>query len=121
MNFLADESFDFRIVRALRAAGHDVSAVCELAPAARDQAVMRLAENDHRILLTEDKDFGWLVYVSAIAHRGVILVRCPESRRSAVTVRLLSAMATHMGELSDAFTVVTPDKTRVSRLPILPK
>ena len=61
MNFLADESFDFRLVRAMRAAGHDVSTVHELAPAATDQTVMRLAQNENRILLTEDKDFGWLV------------------------------------------------------------
>ena len=119
MNFLADESFDFRIVRAMRAAGHDVSSVYELAPAAMDQAVMRLAANENRILLTEDKDFGWLVYVSAMAHRGVILVRCPERGRPAVTTRLLSVITARAGELSDAFTVVTPDKTRVSGLPRL--
>ena len=89
VNFLADESFDFRLVRAMRAAGHHISTVRELAPAATDQVVMRLAENENRILLTEDKDFGWLVYVSAMAHRGVILVRCPESRRAAVATKLL--------------------------------
>jgi hypothetical protein len=31
MHFLADESCDFAVVRALRAAGHDVKAVAEVA------------------------------------------------------------------------------------------
>jgi hypothetical protein len=30
MRFLADESCDFRVIRALRAAGHDVMAVIEM-------------------------------------------------------------------------------------------
>jgi Domain of unknown function (DUF5615) len=38
MRFLADESCDFRVVRALRAAGHDVTAAIELVPGAADSA-----------------------------------------------------------------------------------
>jgi hypothetical protein len=34
MRLLADESCDFAVVRALRAAGHDVRAVADAAPAA---------------------------------------------------------------------------------------
>ncbi|MBI3080243.1 MAG: DUF5615 family PIN-like protein, partial [candidate division NC10 bacterium] len=32
MRFLADESCDFAVVRALRAAGHDVVAIAEVTP-----------------------------------------------------------------------------------------
>jgi len=39
VRFLADESCDFAVVRALRGAGHDVSAVTELSPAAKDDAL----------------------------------------------------------------------------------
>jgi hypothetical protein len=38
MRFLADESCDFRVVRAWRAAGHDVVAVAEVAAGAEDDA-----------------------------------------------------------------------------------
>ena len=40
MRFLADESCDFAVVRALRAAGHEVSAVAEMARGAKDAEVM---------------------------------------------------------------------------------
>jgi predicted nucleic acid-binding OB-fold protein len=42
MHFLADESCDFGVVRALRAAGHDVKAVAEVALGARYPATARL-------------------------------------------------------------------------------
>ncbi len=55
MRFLADESFDFGVVRALRSAGHDVSAVAEISPRAEDPDVVDLAVSDDRLLLlTED-------------------------------------------------------------------
>jgi hypothetical protein len=43
MRFLADESCDFRVVRALRAAGHDVKTIIEAAPGAEDEAVLAMA------------------------------------------------------------------------------
>jgi Domain of unknown function (DUF5615) len=43
MNFLADESVDQPVVERLRADGHDVLAVAELAPSIPDEAVLTLA------------------------------------------------------------------------------
>ena len=43
MRFLADESCDFAVVRALRAAGHDVKAVVETHRGATDESVIALA------------------------------------------------------------------------------
>ena len=58
MHFLADESCDFSVVRALRSADHDVVAIAEVSPREEDDAVMERAARGGRILLTEDKDFG---------------------------------------------------------------
>ena len=117
MDFLADESFDFRLVRALRAAGHDVTTVAEQAVGADDTTVMRLAVAGNRVLLTEDKDFGALVHVSAMPARGVILLRCPESDRAGMAAKLIGLVALHDEELRGGFVVVTPDKVRFSKLP----
>ncbi len=61
MRFLADESCDFAVVRALRSAGFDVVAIIEVAPGAEDSAVIDLAVREGRMLITEDKDFGRFV------------------------------------------------------------
>lgn len=62
--FLADESCDFAVVRALRATGYDVLAVSEVTQRSDDRDLIAQAARQQRILLTEDKDFGWLVFVS---------------------------------------------------------
>ena len=49
MRFLADESCDFAAVRALRASGHDVAAVAEIAGGAEDLVVIELARSQQRI------------------------------------------------------------------------
>jgi predicted nuclease of predicted toxin-antitoxin system len=82
MRFLADESCDFRVVRALRSAGHDVVAVIEIAPGSADQEVLSAAVADDRIFITEDRDFGQLVFASHASSCGVILIRFPPRRVS---------------------------------------
>lgn len=42
---------------------------------AKDDDVLGAAVGDARILITEDKDFGELVYRRRLHHRGVVLVR----------------------------------------------
>ncbi|HZD88600.1 MAG TPA: DUF5615 family PIN-like protein, partial [Pseudolabrys sp.] len=68
MRFLADESCDFRVVRALREAGHDVLAVTDVATGAEDSSVIDIAAREQRIFVTEDRDFGQLVYAAATPH-----------------------------------------------------
>ena len=57
LRFLADESCDFAVVRALRAEGYDVLAIDELMPRSNDRALINQANAGKRIFLTEDKDF----------------------------------------------------------------
>lgn len=71
MRFLADECCDFAAVRSLRADGHDVLTASEFQRRSIDKELMELALTENRILLTEDKDFGWLVFAGR--HR---IARC---------------------------------------------
>ena len=84
MRFLADESCDFAIVRALRAAGHDVLAVAERAPSADDPDIIHLARGEERILLTEDKDFGQLVFAHGHHAHGILFLRYPRTVRDLI-------------------------------------
>src|SRR5205823_14341450 len=65
VRLVADESCDFTLVVGLRAAGHDVVAITETMSGADDEQVMALAAAERRLLLTEDKDFGQLVFAAA--------------------------------------------------------
>jgi predicted nuclease of predicted toxin-antitoxin system len=100
MQFLADESCDFAVVRALRAAGHDVKAVAEAALGATDHAVLELAVRERRVLLTEDKDFGQLVFAASRSTGGVIFIRFPATARSHFPASLLiSSVQSRKGSL----------------------
>ncbi len=52
--------------------GHDVYSAAESAPRATDRELLDLAISQERILITEDKDFGELVFVWRLAHPCII-------------------------------------------------
>jgi predicted nuclease of predicted toxin-antitoxin system len=71
-----------RFVRALRAVGEDVLAVSEFQRRSVDEHLMALALAENRILITEDKDFGWLAFAANTDSSGIILIRFPASARA---------------------------------------
>ncbi len=114
MLFLADESCDFAAVRALRGAGHDVLAVAEVSPRAEDEQVLKLATGQQRLLLTEDKDFGRLVYADQQAMGGVILIRYPASARSSLPHDVIQLVIDRGNDLAGRFIVMRPGRYRLS-------
>ncbi|MBZ0207381.1 MAG: DUF5615 family PIN-like protein [Flavobacteriales bacterium] len=75
MDFIADESVDGHIIRALRSAGHTVQDIHESDLGAHDERVLEIANAGKSVLITEDKDFGDLVFANGSPHSGVLLIR----------------------------------------------
>lgn len=75
MKFFADECCDTGMVASLRTEGHDVLYILEEEPGLRDELVLQKAYDQRRILLTEDKDFGELVYRLRKPAAGIVLIR----------------------------------------------
>ncbi len=117
LRFLADESCDFAVVRVLREAGYDVVAVVELTSQSHDPDVIEQAHREDRILLTEDKDFGWHVFVSRAASAGVILIRFPSQARSALGQAVLKVAREQADKLPGSFVVIQPGQVRISKQP----
>ena len=115
MRFLADENCDFAVVRALRAAGHDVLAVAEAAPGTEDVVVVDLAVREGRILLTEDKDFGQLVYAAKRGTGGVILLRYPATARTNLSEAVMELVGRLGESLLGRFVVMQPGRVRIGR------
>lgn len=115
MRFLGDESCDHALLRALRGAGHDVIAVSEIAPTADDGIVIAMARDDKRILLTEDRDFGQLVFAHGHPTAGIIYVRIRGSERPTMGSHIVDIVARLGDRLLGAFVVVTPGRVRIGR------
>ena len=117
MRFLADESCDAAVSRALRAAGHDVANVIDIAPRADDESVLQIAVSERRILLTEDKDFGRLVFEAGAGSAGVILIRYRFPARRRLWRAVVDLVAGRADELMEAFVVLEPERIRITQQP----
>lgn len=118
MKFLADESCDFAVVKALRKAGHDVKAVAEMSPGIPDEDVAMLSAGEMRILVTEDKDFGQMVYAKSQASAGVIFIRFPANLRLSVPDMIVRLAEEHGDRLHGRFVVVRPGRIRITGIPL---
>jgi predicted nuclease of predicted toxin-antitoxin system len=116
VRFLADESCDGRVVRALRAAGHDVRLAAQDLRGQADERILRAALADHRLLITEDVDFGRLVFLESLPTVGVVLIRWPANDRDGIAHRLAEVASSLGDRLEGAFTVVRPTGVRTRRL-----
>ena len=117
MRFLVDESCDVVLGKALVEAGNDVLGVREVQPGADDEWVISLAVSENRILLTEDKDFGWLIYAHGHKAIGVIFLRYPVSERHRIAQDLVELVNQQNENLIGCFVTVTPKRIRISKMP----
>ncbi len=115
MNLLADESVDQPIVEQLRRDGHDVLYIAEIAPSVPDEVVLQRANEHQALLVTQDKDFGEMVYRQNLAHFGVVLIRLagllPQTKAQIVS----RVFAERAGEMPNAFSVISPGIVRIRR------
>jgi Domain of unknown function (DUF5615) len=78
---------------------------------------LQCPRRERLILLTEDKDFGWLVFVSHVDSAGVILIRFPGNARQTLVQTIKRVVHEQGKQLLGAFVVVQPGHTRISRKP----
>lgn len=116
MRFLLDESADYPLAIHLGAQGHDVTAIAHEYPQSlRDQEVLAIAVEEQRILITNDRDFGELIFRRRLPHTGVILFRLHAENLATKTYWLDYVLTVHSQDLAD-FIVVTDRGVRVRRL-----
>jgi predicted nuclease of predicted toxin-antitoxin system len=118
MRLVADESCDFSVVVGVRGAGHDVIAIAESMSGVDDEKVIELAASERRLLLTEDKDFGQLVFAATKQNSGVVLIRYPASTRSTLATAVVELLAERGEGLYSRFVVLEPGRARVTQLVI---
>lgn len=113
MRLLIDESSDGRLAAYLRNLGHDATTVAsDHQPGLLDPEVLALARHEGRILITDDSDFGVLVFRFGHPHAGVLYFRLDTTSLSVRTDRLDDVLDKYHEQL-DRFFVITNDRIRV--------
>jgi predicted nuclease of predicted toxin-antitoxin system len=112
VRWLIDECVDANLAALLRESGHDAVYMSDVAPRTADPEVLYRAERENRLLLTEDKDFGDLVFRQARPVPGLVLMRIDPSRRSRKGPRLLAAIDRFGDTLFGRYTVIEDARFR---------
>lgn len=115
MKFVVDESSGQSVVNELRRLGHDAISIQELFPGMDDPPILEIAVDDDRIVITNDKDFGELVYRSGMPHVGIVLFRL-DDEGVGNRVRMMKKVLQACGDkLIGSFTVASERKIRIRR------
>ena len=94
--------------------GHEVSTVADRGLNASDVAVLAMALDEGRVLITEDKDFGELVFVRGLLHSGII--RFVDMRVEEKVSAMRSLLEHEVDSIREgALIVVTRSRVRVRR------
>ena len=118
MKFLTDQDVYITTVRYLRSLGHDGITASEIGLSQADDIdLLKKANEQNRVFITRDRDFGGLVFVEGLGS-GVVYLRMLPTTQNAVHEELKRMLKIYSeDELNRAFIVVEPGRHRFRRLP----
>lgn len=93
--------------------GHDVKTVRAIGPKMPDYAILQMAVNEERIVITMDKDFGEMVYRDEQVHAGVLLLRLEEATSKEKVRVVAQIIQDHAGKLQGMFSVYQSGHLRI--------
>ncbi len=120
MLFLADENIHAGMVEWLRSAGHDVTYAAETMSGQTDEMLLDVARRTERILVTDDKDVGELLFRRRLASHGILLIRLSSPRIEDRLKRLAAVWSFIESQMEGRFVVIGDSKVRIRRLSLAP-
>jgi len=113
VKFFADENVESQIVEYLRLSGNDVVYITEISPGATDNTVLELAKKEKRILITNDKDFGEIVFLQRKATAGIVLMRFDNEDSSVKIASLKTLLNKYNKKMANHFVVIDEERIRI--------
>ena len=115
MRFLVDECTGPAVAQWLRSQSHEVFSVYEEARGITDDEILDKAYSENWILITNDKDFGEMIYREKRSHRGVVFLRLQDERATSKINVIEKLLDGYASQLPDAFVVVNETQVRFAR------
>jgi len=110
LSYLADENIHPSIVAFLRTEGYAVKDVKEEnLNGSSDKFLLDLANNENRIILTHDSDFGTIVFTQQIDFKGIIYLR-PGHFDPTFTISTLKSLFMNDFSVTSPFIIVAENK-----------
>lgn len=112
MRFVVDECTGPRVADWLRIEGHEVFSVFNDARGATDDGVLAKALLEKSILITNDKDFGEMIFRERRPHAGIIFLRLADERAANKIDILRELIQNYSEKLPGQFVTVTETRVR---------
>ena len=112
MRFLVDECIGSKVAEWLRKESHEVFSVFDEARGMTDDDILAKAFSENWILITNDKDFGEMVFRERRNHHGVVFMRLEDERAANKIEVLRKLLGGYAEKLPEQFVVVTEMKVR---------
>jgi|SRR3989338_2954944 len=116
LKFIVDESSGSKVAEALGQKGYDTIYCGKFFPGCQDEYILKKAENDGRIIITNDKDFGELMFRLKKPSNGVMFLRLkvdrPDNR-----IKFILEVVNGLGEkLEKKFVLISESKIRIRQI-----
>ena len=115
MKIVADESVDYGIITELRNSGYEILSIEDSYKGIDDEEVLSVSLKQKSLLLTEDKDFGELVYRLNKAHIGIILIRLSGLELELKNEIILKSLKENLNIMNNSFSVISANQTRIRK------
>ncbi len=117
ISFVADEHIPYATIRLLREAGHTVISISEQYPSISDNDILRLANAEGLVIITNDSDFGDLIYRDKIEFEaGIIYFRLEHFRPNEMAEMILRDISENQRDFRQRFTIISRTKIRQREL-----
>jgi len=113
VKFLIDENVGQSVIKYLKSKGYDIIVATSGEFKGReDRFLLEYAFREDRVIITNDKDFGYLVYRQNLPTRGIILFRFIQELPSLKIAALETILSRGASKILNHFIVANEDKIR---------
>ncbi len=115
LKFILDAGVGHKVLQLLIEQDYDAISVINLNPSMPDVDILFIAEQEGRMVITMDKDFGELVYRSGKNHQGVLLLRLEGATGEEKVTIVQQILLSFADQIEGCFCVFQNGKLRIRR------
>jgi predicted nuclease of predicted toxin-antitoxin system len=111
-----DENVEQHWIDVIAAQGHSCFVIRDKCPGISDNEVMEIVRSYRGLLITEDKDFGELIFSHQIPHVSVLFMRFDQPQYDQIEGFVLQAITEFLAQDEAQFITISRHKIRTRKL-----
>lgn len=113
---IIDENVDHEILAQLKSSTYEIFSIQEQSFGITDREIIELAKEKKGIILTEDKDFGELVFAHKISNCSVIFLRYNYPDCDKIIKNIFKVLEIYYDKGEHFFITITATKIRIRKI-----